>query len=225
LSSATRLAPPELLVATARPAPAAVPDAHDLWPELKLRLMVSVLALMLFTVGRVAMRDWGLAGRNQATAVMGVVVAVPLVATVWGPGKLDGDGWANLGVVANGLGFIVYVGIATVLAMLLHWLHEQLDEDGQTWPGVIASGWRQALWMFGQATRGEFWGFVLFATWAWAMAVPLGKPWTGIIAVALLVPLWSVTWRRALSLTRAEIVTGLLVIAVWVADLFLRHHL
>jgi hypothetical protein len=225
LPSPVRLAPPELLVANARPAAGEQSGARDLGPEFKVRLMVSVLALTLFAVGRLAMRHWELAARNMATAVMGALVAVPLVATVWGPGKFNGDGWANLGVFASGLALAMAVGVAVIIAMLLHWVHDLLDEDGQTWPGVIASGWRQALWMFGQATRGEFWGFVLFATWAWGLAVPLGKPWTGMIALALLIPLWSVTWRRALSLTRAEIVTGLLVIAVWVADFFLRHHL
>lgn len=226
-ASPKRLAPPELLAAAASTTSSARPDTarvREAWPELKVRFMVSVLALAFFAVGRVALRHAGLPTRSMATLVMGALVAVPLVASAWGPGKLDGDGWANLGVVVSGLALAGCVSVAAIVAMLLHRLHDLLDEEGQTWPGVIGRGWRRALWMFGRATSGEFWGFVLFATWAWALAVPLGTPWTGIVGLLLLVPLWSVAWRRALSLTRAEIGVGLLVIAVWIVDLVLRHH-
>lgn len=226
LPSPTRLAPPALLSETYKPAAKASDQLRpqDRWIELKQRFMVSGLALTLFAVGRLAMRDWTLGARNGLTAVMGGFVALPLVATAWGPGKFNGDGWANLAVFASGLALAVAVGMAVIIAMLLHRLHELLDEDGQTWAGTVARGWRQAFWMFGQATRSEFWGFLMFAAWAWGLAIPLGRPWTGIAAAALFVPLWSVTWRRMLSLTRAEITTGLTVLAVLIADLLLRHR-
>ena len=223
LASPKRLAPPEALdtAPVAKPAPA---RAVDIWASLQLRLMVSALALALFAVGRLALLRASLLARNVATVGLGVLVAVPLLATVWSSGKLNGDGWANLGVVVGGLALAMGVGMAVIVAMLMHRLHDLLDADGQTWPGVIVSGWRQALWMFGQATRGEFWGFVLFAAWTWALAVPLGRPWTGIVGLALFVPLCGLAWRRALSLTRAEIGVGLAVLITMALDLILRHH-
>ncbi|MGM9485612.1 hypothetical protein ACS5PN_30775 [Roseateles sp. NT4] len=227
LASPRRLAPPEALdtapAAKRSPVrPAARPA--DIWADLRLRLMVSGLALALFAVGRLALRQASPSARNMATVGLGVLVAVPVLSTVWGPGKLNGDGWANLGVVVGGLALAIGVGAAVIVALLMHRLHDLLDKDGQTWPGVIASGWRQALWMFGQATKGEFWGFVLFAAWTWALVVPLGRPWTGIVGLALFVPLCSLAWRRALSLTRAEIGVGLAVFVTMVLDLILRHH-
>lgn len=225
LASPRRLAPPQPPSATAAaPRPAAA-GAVRTWAALQPRLLVSVLALLLFAAGRLALGRASVAARNAAALGLGVLVAVPLLATVWGPGKLGGDGWSRLGVVVSGLALAGCVGMAVIVAMLLHRLHALLDAEGRSWPGVIASGWRRALWMFGTASRGEFWGFALFAAWAWALAVPLGRPWTPLIGLALLVPLWSLAWRRALSLTRAEIGLGLTLVAVLIVDLILRQHL
>lgn len=222
LPAGKRLAPPERLATATRSQPA--PTRRDVWADLRLRLMVSGLALALFAVGRWALGKASAGARLVATIGLGVLVAVPLLSTVWGPGKLNGDGWSNLGVVLSGLVLAMGVSVAVIVALLLHRVHDLLDAEGSTWPQVIWRGWRQAVWMFGTATRGEFWGFVLFAAWAWALVVPLGRPWTPLAGMLLLVPLWSVAWRRALSLTRAEMGVGLAVIAVMVIDLILRQH-
>ncbi len=223
--ASSRPVPPQRQAAATGPARAQARRPGEIWPSVRLRLMVSALALGLFAVPSLALREAALATRARVSIALGVLVAVPLLATVWGPGTIGGDGWANLGVVVSGLALAMGVSLAVIVALLLHRVHDLLAADGQTWLGVIRLGWRRAFWMFGRATKAEFWGFVLFASWAWALVVPLGSPWTGIAGLALLVPLWSVAWRRALSLTRAEIGIALAIIATWIIDLILRQHL
>lgn len=183
-------------------------------------VVVSALAWGFFGAGRLLLRGASLEALIWATVGMAAVLQAIALVSVWGGGRIQaGDGWARWGVFGAGLALVVVIGSGSVVAILMHRLHRLLDAEDRGWGQVIVSGWRQAFWMFGSATRGEFWGFVLFALWVWAFAVALGGLLKGVIAVCLLVPLWSLCWRRALSLTAAEFWLGLLVIALFLLGL------
>ena len=182
-------------------------------------LAVSVLAIGIFGLGRLLLRQASMTALTWATFGIAAVPQAMWLLVLWSNKSVQsGDSWARWAVFGAGLVGASTVGMAAVLAVLLHWLHRLLDEEQLGWPQVIGSGWRQAFWMFGKATRGEFWGFVIFALWLWAFAAALGQPWTSVTGAVLFVPLWSLCWRRALSFSAAEIGVGLSLLAVAVLE-------
>ena len=162
-----------------------------------------LLAFGLLVVGRRWRREGSSAAvvGTMTVGVMAVAAVVTLVA-LWEPPS--GEGWARAGPLI----LVIWVGsqfiVATVVLLLLHRLLDRLDEDNQGWGATIAGAWARILQFRGQATRGEFWGYVGF--W-FAAALAIGvviPPVAPVTTLLLALPLPALTWRRFNALSAAE---------------------
>ena len=191
--------------------------------ELKHLGLIAVLAL--FAVGRLGLRLGVRRGLVMVgTALVMAVACLATLASVFADGSLRAaDGWARLGVVVVPAIVIGIFFVLTLVPLLLHVLHFQLDDDGFTWPGSIWAGLRQSLNFGGTATLGEFWGFVAFALLAALLAGGFDPRAAWAVLLVLALPTAAVAARRLRALTSAEAwglaaVLGVLLLELLTAD-------
>ncbi len=216
-----RLQPPELVPQ----APSWAERRAAGWKQRRAQLL-QTLAFTALTVVLVVLCRAGLRRASAAlhALVCGVgagLVALPVLFGVFGDGQWSGgDGWSRIGTLASGLYIVGMAGAAAFMAMLMLKLYRQLDEESDSWTHTIVDGWRRSLHIGGPTSAGQFWGFVAFAIWAWALISPWGRPWSQLTLAALAVPLLTLGIRRLTSLTPNEMWTLLAIMLAAAANHF-----
>jgi hypothetical protein len=168
---------------------------------LKNFMAATVLALGLFALGRGLLR----VGTPKFVVGAGTLLAGTGM-TVLAAASLGGGGTGYGHPLYTGIAlWSIYFGPVLLCVLALHGLYKLLDNEEVTWWQTVVTGWRKTMDLGSATSRAEFWGFVAHCAWLWALAriclVPLDL-WIGLV---LLLPLATLTVRRLLSITAAEL--------------------
>ncbi|MFG6488668.1 hypothetical protein ACG04R_18430 [Roseateles sp. BYS78W] len=216
--AATWPEPPELQPLPPTLAQRIVGRGREVADRAALLLWMAGGAWALILLMRLAMRDASLQVQSRLCLALALGSALAFLMATRRGQLGSGDGWSRWGEWGVWLGVLSLAFGAAMLAGLMLRLFRLLDEERRSWWQAIADGWRRALHIGGLTTRGQFWGFMAFALWAWALVSPWGRPWNRLALVALLVPLVTLCIRRLTSLTPREFWALLAVVAVLVLE-------
>lgn len=208
--SSHTLAPPELLPIPPTQVELARAAVGAAWARVQPVAMVFFITLGVFGIGRTAMPHASTPARFWSSLALCLVLGVPALLAVRNMGW-SGDGWSKLATVGAGASVLISVTMGALLATVLHMLHDVLDEEDLTWMQTVTLGWRNALQLAGRASRGEFWGFVVFVLAARAVFVALVPPWQNVLTVVVALPLCTLLLRRLQSLTMQDYAYALIV--------------
>lgn len=162
-------------------------------------------ALVMFVLGRLLRRVGAGLGGVLATSYATLFgVAVLLIAKSWE--APSGDGWGRAAPFFVALYIAAGVFLSGALLTALHLLHRELDKAQLTWPGTVVRAFRRTADFGGQATRGEFWGYMAAWVAVWLLVRAVARPlevWIGVLGA---VPAISLTVRWLRAMTPAEVV-------------------
>jgi hypothetical protein len=185
-------------------------------------LAITMATVGLFGVGRLLRHmGWPPLALAGAGAVVVLAVATGSFISIAGPDPTHGDGWNR--PIVPALAVVFYLAFIVPGLVVLAALHRVLDREGISWMETVGSGWRQAIQWSGTATRGEFWGFAVHATWLWALARFCVPPLDWLLLAVLLPPMAALTMRRWRTLTTPEIMGLCLMLVLVVLELIPEH--
>ncbi len=162
--------------------------------------------LLVFGLGRLALRA-GLPRGVVVSASVGFVALAALGTAAWTVTQMppaSGEGWGRAAVILVPIWVIAMFMLAGIEMLLLHRLHFLLDEDGLSWPGSVMAGLRRSLDFTGNASRGEFWGFIAFALLATALVRGWDLRLGGMLMALLVLPCAALAVRRLRAMSTTE---------------------
>lgn len=208
--STSALGPPQLLPIPPTQVERARASASAAWGRMQPVAMVFLITLGVFGIGRAAIPQASIPVRFWTSLALCLLLGTPALLAVRKMGW-SGDGWSNLATVGAGASVLISVAMGALLVTVLHMVHDVLDEEDLSWMQTITRGWRNAFQLAGRASRGEFWGFLVFVLAARAVFVALGSPWQNVLTGVVALPLCTLLLRRLQSLTLQDIGYALIV--------------